>query len=211
MNSRQHSTCAFCNPQGVLSTFSLRLNSSSTRKKSCYTTRRYKSFFPVHGVRPALSSTRKRQRKTVNTPLTCTFGKNSNNSNEKFMSQAADVLLNAGRFFQSPSGQAVLWGGLIWLVLTGRIGFLFDSFLFLFALVTIVPVVAIIVFRWWVARQVVQGVCPSCGAEVTGLRNQDFQCMNCGNTVQGENTGNFSVKDPSSATIDIDAKEVDDF
>lgn len=33
--------------------------------------------------------------------------------------------------------------------------------------------------------------------------------MSCGNTVQGD-SGDFSVKDPTSATIDIDAKEIDD-
>lgn len=141
----------------------------------------------------------------------CTFGDDSNNRNDKFVAQVADVLLSTGRFFQSPTGQVVLWGGLVWMVITGRIGFLFDSFLFLFAVVTILPVFAMVAFRWWVGRQVVQGTCPYCGAHVTGLRNQTFQCTNCGNTMQAEDAGNFSVKDPSSATIDIDAKEVDEW
>lgn len=132
-----------------------------------------------------------------------------NNPNEKFKSQAAEALLSIGRFLQSPSGQLVLWAGLIWLVLTGRIGVLFDSFLVLFAVVSIVPVLAIVGFRWWINRQLVKGVCPNCGAQVTGLKNQPFQCMTCGNTVQGER-GDFSVKDPSKATIDIDAKEISD-
>lgn len=121
----------------------------------------------------------------------------------------AEALLAAGRFAQSSTGQIVLWAGLVWLVLTGRIGVLFDSFLILFAVVSVVPVVAVLAFRWWVNRQLVQGECPSCGTAVTGLRGQPFQCMNCGNVVQGENQGDFSVNDPSSATIDIDAKEID--
>lgn len=94
-------------------------------------------------------------------------------------------------------------------MLTGRIGILFDSFLILFAILTIVPVLAVVAFRWWINRQLVQGTCPSCGADVTGLRNQPFQCMSCGNTVILEQ-GDFSVKDPSSATVDIEAKEIND-
>lgn len=124
--------------------------------------------------------------------------------------QAAELLQTAGRFLQSPSGQVVLWAGLVWLVVTGRIGIIFDSFLFLFAFVTIVPVIAVLAFRWWLSRQLVQGHCPSCGATVTGLKGQSFPCTVCGNTVQGEPSGRFSVKDPASATIDIDATEVED-
>lgn len=143
-------------------------------------------------------------------PLTAVFNGNGNRSNDGFTRRSAEFLASTGRFLQSPSGQVVLWMGLVWLVLTGRIGFIFDSFLFLFAFVTIVPVLAVLTFRWWLSRQLVQGICPSCGSVVTGLKGQSFPCTVCGNTVQGENTGSFSVKDPTSATIDIDAKEIDD-
>ena len=88
---------------------------------------------------------------------------------------------------------------------------LFDSFLILFAIISVVPVLAMVGFRWWVSRQIVEGTCPSCGATVTGLRGQTFQCTVCGTTMQGEKSGNFFVKDPSKATIDIDAKEIDDY
>lgn len=131
----------------------------------------------------------------------------NNRSNNR---QIAELLQTTGRFFQSPSGQVALWIGLVWLVLTGRIGFIFDSFLFLFAFVTIVPVLAVLAFRWWLSRQLVQGTCPSCGASVTGLKGQNFPCAVCGNTVQGDPSGSFSVKDPATATIDIDATEIDD-
>lgn len=136
-------------------------------------------------------------------------GKDSGES--PFRLQTAEFLLSAARFLRSPPGQVMLWAGLVWLVITGRIGFIFDSFLVLFAFVTIVPVLAVLGFRWWLSRQLVQGTCPSCGSVVTGLKGQSFPCTVCGNTVQGETTGNFSVKDPTSATIDIDAKEIDDW
>lgn len=134
---------------------------------------------------------------------------NNNRDWDKFQSKASDSLQTAGRFFQTSTGQAVLWGGLIWLVITGRIGWIFDSFLYLLLFFSVVPIVGVLVLRWWLNRQLVQGTCPSCGSAVTGLKNQPFQCMNCGQVVRGENRGDFSVNDPTSATIDIDAKRID--
>lgn len=128
---------------------------------------------------------------------------------EKFQVRATESFQSAGRFFQTSTGQAVLWGLLLWLLLTGRIGWIFDSFIVLLVIFSVVPIVGVIFLRWWLNRQLVQGVCPSCGAAVTGVRNQPFQCMRCGQVVRGEQTGDFSVNDPSSATIDIDAKRVD--
>lgn len=104
----------------------------------------------------------------------------------------------------------MLWAGLVWLVLTGRIGALFDSFLFLLLFICVVPVVGLVAFRWWIARQMVQGECPNCGAGVSGLRGQPFQCISCGQVVKGEGKNDFSWgTDPGSATIDVDAKSVD--
>jgi hypothetical protein len=124
-------------------------------------------------------------------------------------SRVADVLLRAGRFLQSGNGQIALWVGLVWLVLTGRIGFIFDSFLFLFIFISVVPVLGLFAFRWWVSMQVVKGSCPNCGAAVTGLRNQPFQCMKCGQQVSGDESGFSWDAEPSNATIDIDAKSID--
>ncbi len=147
-------------------------------------------------------NTNAQHRKTV----VCTT---DNGDWDKFQSRASESLQNTGRFLQSSTGQAVLWGGLIWLVLTGRIGWIFDSFLYLLLFFSVAPIVGVIALRWWLNRQLVQGTCPSCGARVAGLRNQPFQCISCGQMVRGENGGDFSVNDPASATIDIDAKTVD--
>lgn len=191
-------SCAFCIAQPLLPLSSRHAAQPATgfRCPSIPVTRRLP-------LRPSA------KRPRVNTP--CAQFKQNGGPNDRFRNQTADFLLQAGRFFQSSTGQVVLWGTLVWLVLTGRIGVLFDSFLILFAFVTIVPVLAILVFRWWVARQVVQSTCPLCGSSVTGLKGKSFPCNVCGNTVTPEDSGNFSVKDPSSATIDIDAKEVDDW
>ncbi len=110
---------------------------------------------------------------------------------------------------QTNTGQAVLWGGLLWLLLTGRIGWIFDSFLFILFVFSVVPIIGIFVLRWWLNSQLERGQCPSCGAPVTGLKGRAFQCMNCGQVVKPEATGDFTVNDPRSATIDIEAKRID--
>lgn len=122
----------------------------------------------------------------------------------------ADYILRTGRFLSSSRGQTLLWVGLIWLVVSGRVGFIFDSIFFLFILFTVVPTVGILAFRWWVSSQTVEGSCPNCSASVSGLKGKPFQCMSCGQVVKGDNSGNFAWgTEPSSATIDVDAEVVD--
>lgn len=135
-----------------------------------------------------------------------------NNGESEFQGRVVDTFLRTGRFLQTTNGEILLWGGLFWLVITGKIGFVFDSFLFLFILLSVTPIVGVLLFRWWIARQVVAGTCPNCGSAVTGLRDQPFQCINCGQVVKGDKKGDFAWgSEPSSATIDIDAKSVDNF
>lgn len=139
-------------------------------------------------------------------------GRGDGNSDPDVQGRVVDAILRTGRFLQSTNGQLLMWGGFIWLVLTGKIGFLFDSFLFLLLLISVTPIVGFLVFRWWIARQVVAGTCPNCGSAVTGLRDQPFQCINCGQVVKGDKKGDFAWgSEPSSATIDIDAKSVDNY
>jgi hypothetical protein len=170
-----------------------------------------------HGaiVRRARSPPRRRPR----TPIVVSFGDpdgdrsgsgGGDGPSQSAQARVADAILRTGSFLKSSNGQVVLWGALVWLVVTGRAGFLFDSFLFLAIFISVVPVVGLFVFRWWVSSRVTSGTCPNCGADVTGLRGQSFQCMSCGQVVMGDGKGDFSWgSDPSSATIDIDAKTID--
>lgn len=128
---------------------------------------------------------------------------------ERVQVKAKETYQQTRRFMQTNTGQAVLWGGLLWLLLTGRIGWIFDSFLFLLFIFSVVPVVGIIVLRWWVNRQLHQGQCPNCGSQVTGLKGRAFQCMVCGTVVNSDSGESFSVNDPKTATIDIEAKRVE--
>lgn len=186
----------------------LRLRPSSPHA-FCSAPLRYAPLCPRHAP---VSPARPKRRRIAALP-TAAFDNNGRGrrpDDNRFRNQSADFLVTVARFLQSPSGQVVMWGGLVWLVLTGRIGFIFDSFLFLFSFVTVVPVLAVLGFRWWLSRQLVRGECPSCGASITAVKGKSFPCPSCGNTVYGESSGNFSVKDPTSATIDIDAKQIDD-
>ena len=119
------------------------------------------------------------------------------------------LVVRVGRFLQSSTGQAVTWGLLVWLVLTGRAGFIFDTVLWAFGLLTVVPVVAVVAFRWWVGRSVIEGTCPNCGAAVTGMKGQPFRCFSCGQVIKAEQGGGFGLNDPTKATVDVDAKAVD--
>lgn len=104
----------------------------------------------------------------------------------------------------------MLWAGFVWLVLSGNASIIFDSFLFILLLVTVVPILGLLAFRLWAGSQLVQGTCPNCGSPVSGIRNKPFQCMSCGQVVKGESNGNFTWGgEPSSATIDVDVIDVD--
>lgn len=188
------------------SAFSMRLQPSCSSATSSLTRSSWLSATPSSRRSFLL---RKRQ-----APPRSTVVCNGNRNWNRFQTEASRALQRTGRFLQTSAGQGLLWGGLIWLVLTGRAGWIFDSFLYLLLFFSVVPIVGILVLRWWVNRQLVQGNCPSCGAPVSGLKNQSFQCMNCGAVISGETlgkkeTGGFSVNDPAGATIDIDAKRID--
>lgn len=121
-----------------------------------------------------------------------------------------DVALKAGRFAKSSNGQLAVWGVLVWLVITGRIGFIFDSFLIIFAVLSVVPVVGLLLFRWWVSSNISEGVCPNCGSAVTGIKAQPFQCMSCGQVIKADRAGSFGLNDPTQATVDVQATDVID-
>jgi len=125
-------------------------------------------------------------------------------------SRLVDVALKAGRFAKSSNGQLAVWGVLVWLVITGRIGFIFDSFLVIFAVLSVVPVVGLLLFRWWVSSNIAEGACPNCGAAVTGIKAQPFQCMSCGQVIKADRSGSFDLNDPTQATVDVQATDVID-
>lgn len=56
-----------------------------------------------------------------------------------------------------------LAGGLTYLTVTGKLGWLFDAFISLWLLVVLVPIVGIVAFLWFADREIISSVCPNCG------------------------------------------------
>ena len=95
---------------------------------------------------------------------------------------------------------------IIWLLGSIGLGWLVNSFLILMGLLLISPVIAVFVLRWWVRRNVIADQCPVCSYEFTGLKQTQFQCPNCGETLKIESRKFHRVTPPG--TIDVQAVEV---
>lgn len=93
-----------------------------------------------------------------------------------------------------------------WLLGAVGLGWLVKSALVLILLLVLAPVVAFIGFRWWLQRNLVQGKCPACGADVAGLKGTQSLCTNCGTAIEAQE-GGFQRVTPAG-TIDVTAVEV---
>ena len=93
-----------------------------------------------------------------------------------------------------------------WLLGAIGLGWLVKFSLILVGLVIGVPIVGFFVLKWWLTKNVVEGDCPVCGAELTGIKGTQIPCNNCGEPLQ-VGVGGFtrSVQD---GTIDVTAVDV---
>ena len=101
------------------------------------------------------------------------------------------------------------WLSLIILALIiGKIGLggVISGFLFLIALLFILPIIGFWGFQRWLKRKITQAACPVCNYEFTGLKNTEFSCPNCNENLQVE--GDKFVRLTPPGTIDVDAVEV---
>ncbi|GJQ12835.1 hypothetical protein GpartN1_g4626.t1 [Galdieria partita] len=125
------------------------------------------------------------------------------------------------QFFQSENGQLILFGLVCYLVLTGKISWIFDSFFIFFSVLSILPIIGLLVFRWWVSKNVVQLFCPNCSTPVVGIKGREVPCSNCGYLLSVEDqvivakdsSKNKSERKKTRSTIsviDVDAREVGD-
>lgn len=94
----------------------------------------------------------------------------------------------------------------IWLLGSIGLGWLVNSFLILVGLLILAPVLAVVGFRWWLQRNLIQDQCPVCRYEFTGLNQTQLQCPNCGERLLVEK-GHFNRLTPPG-TIDVQAVEV---
>lgn len=103
-------------------------------------------------------------------------------------------------------GRLLMFLGFALLLSAVGLGWLVKSFLFVMALLIILPIVGIFAFQWWVRKNIVQDACPVCRAEFTGFNQSQMQCPNCGEPLKVEQ-GHFKRMTPAG-TIDVEAVEV---
>ncbi|KAL2621054.1 hypothetical protein R1flu_001259 [Riccia fluitans] len=56
-----------------------------------------------------------------------------------------------------------LAGGLTYLTVTGKLGWVFDTIISLWLLAVLLPIVGVIAFLWFAEREIITGACPTCG------------------------------------------------
>ncbi|WP_293123337.1 hypothetical protein [Microcoleus sp. bin38.metabat.b11b12b14.051] len=101
-----------------------------------------------------------------------------------------------------------------WLILLGiacvlvsiGLGWIVKSLLIVVGFFLLTPVVGFFALQWWLKRNLIQGNCPVCQYELTGLNQTQCQCTNCGEPLKIEQ-GHFSRMTPPG-TIDVTAVEV---
>lgn len=91
-----------------------------------------------------------------------------------------------------PGGEPPVWQRLVvpavflYLLLSGSLGWLFDLLGFGILFVTLVPLLGFAAFNFYLSQNLLEGSCPTCSAQLQGLKNQDFQCQSCGTTLSGQ-------------------------
>ena len=102
---------------------------------------------------------------------------------------------------------SLLWPVLfLGLLASVGLGWLVNSILILIGLILIAPIVAFLILRWWVNRNLITGPCPVCATEVTGFNDTQFFCPNCQSPLQIDNGSVHRVTPPG--TIDVEAVDV---
>lgn len=136
----------------------------------------------------------------------------NNQVNPTFVGSFNASYENIGRIGRSgmPSGNGlrnVVWLLLFaWLLGAIGLGWLVKFSLILVGLLIGVPIVGFFILKWWLTKNVVEGDCPVCGAELTGIKGTQIPCNNCGEPLQvGAGTFTRSVQE---GTIDVMAVDV---
>lgn len=96
--------------------------------------------------------------------------------------------------------------GVVWLLGSIGLGWLVKSLFILFVLLLAAPIVGVLVFRWWLQRNLVEGDCPVCSQSLAGINKMQLTCPNCGEPLKIEQ-GSFRRITPPGV-VDVDAIEV---
>lgn len=108
----------------------------------------------------------------------------------------------------NPSGLGCWLTLILGFLLLGSVGFgwLAKGLLIILGFILIAPIIAVLGFRWWLQRSLVQSQCPVCSHEFPALKTTSIKCPNCGESLQIEQ-GQF-VRLTPPGTIDVEAVEV---
>ena len=60
--------------------------------------------------------------------------------------------------------------GLSWII---------NGLLMILGIIIITPVIALLIFKWWLKNNLVYGHCSVCNSELTSFRNTESYCHNC--------------------------------
>lgn len=84
------------------------------------------------------------------------------------------------------------------LLFSGVLGWLFNGLLFL----TLLPLIAVPLFQWYVSANLVEGTCPECAAPAQVLKGQRGFCGYCGSTFSSELSGSMFLREGGKASED---------
>lgn len=86
------------------------------------------------------------------------------------------------------------------------LGWLVKSVAIFVLLLFLLPIIAYIIFRWWLSRNIVESSCPVCSTTSVSLRNSQFRCPGCGEVLVAKNESFVRYSPPG--TVDVDAVDV---
>ena len=93
------------------------------------------------------------------------------------------------------------------------LGWVVNGVLIFIAIVLLTPILAFWGLRWWIARNLVEDQCPSCGYEFTGFKQAECRCPSCGESLIIEGDRFIRLTPPGTIeveAIDVTVKQIED-
>ena len=109
-------------------------------------------------------------------------------------------------FNLSGLGGWLVFFGIIWLLGSVGLGWLVKSVVVLVLFLAIAPIIALVGFRWWLRRNLVESQCPVCSHTSAGLNGTQLRCPNCNEPLKVEKGAFVRLTPPG--TVDVQAVEV---
>lgn len=99
---------------------------------------------------------------------------------------------------------------LLLVLLLGLVGlsWIVNGLLVILGVITIIPAIILLIFKWWLKHNLVYGNCPVCNSKLTGFKNMKSYCLNCGETLESQND-EFHRNIPVS-TVDVEIVDLYD-